>query len=355
MGPELSDSLQAVADAVGGFLAEHLPIPDQDAARRAFQTALAARGWSVPQWPAPWGGGLPPDEALLVDLALSRAGAPMLDPFTVDLAGPLLMRLADATVCGRWLPAMARGEVRICAHASLYDDPSLAGRFEGGTFRSAEGQARVLNADGAQALMAVAAGDGNAALVLAPLEPARVSRGLPLEPATVRLQGLEFEVLADLPSIALLREAVEALCRPAEGRSGTGRLRHLLDCLERDGWDQGDGSPELADLEISLSGLEALEMRVLGSPPGPERERLRTVVAVRAAELGRALVEKRIEGLGYYALAAPDPLRQHNELPEPALAAQGAEAELIRYLLTDVTGQRNLLVRFLELGGERQK
>jgi hypothetical protein len=342
----LPDNLQAVEDSVRDFLADRLPIPELVSARRSFQEALHRQGWSVPRWPEPWGGGLSADAALIVDRTLARAGAPTLDPLTVDLAGPLIMTLTDDLCRRRWLPAMARGGIRICAHESLFAEPALAGVFHGGKFRSADSSALVMNADGAEALIAVAEDTMKAALVIAPLEPAAVSPGLPLDPDTVDLETLRFEVLTVAAVPGELHDRVTVLRQSAEGRSWTGRLRWLFSRLAAE-----DGA-DFAGLGIALSGLEVLEMRVLTSPPGSERAALRALLDVRAAELGRLLAETRIAGLGYYALAAPDRARQHNELPDLALAAQDAEAELIRYLLADVTGQRDRLARLLGHGGE---
>ncbi len=341
----LTDELQSLECAVQTFLAGRLPVPDLPSARTTFFEALYGQGWSAPCWPLPWGGGLSPVEAVIVDRALNRAGAPVPDLLTIDVAGPLILELADTALHRHWLPGMARGAVRVCMHPSLMAGEVMTGRLEGGCFLAAQRTGRVPDARGAQAIMALATDGKTAALVLAPLQPALVRPGLPLEPDTVDLEGLAFHVVTAASSTIELRERVASVRSRGTGRSWTGRLRYLLNALT------AAGESNLAALDVSLCGLEALEMRVLADPSGVDSEPLRILLEVRSAELGRKLVEKRLAGLGYYALAAPDPGLVHNELPGPALVARGAEAELIRYLLEDVTGRRNRLARLLGQGG----
>lgn len=346
MRVSLPDHLQALEHAVLAFLTDRLPIADDASARTHFIGVLQSRGWSAPCWPLPWGGGLSPGEALIVDRTLGRAGAPVPDPITIDLAGPALLRWSDDTRRRRWLPGMAGGSIRVSVHESLSGAPPLAGGFEGDAFTADQSTARIWNAAQSQALMALAADGEKEALILGWLDSDRISAGLPLDPDVVRLDAMCFEVVTEAASTAELLGSLAGIRRTTPGRSWTGRLRHLIEGLE-----PADDT-DVRALEIQLIGLEVLELRVLTEPSAAARETLAAALSVRGAALARAVLEERIARLGYYALAAPDRSRQHNEMPDPALAAQDAAAELIRYLQTDVTGQRDLLARLLDHGGK---
>jgi hypothetical protein len=358
---EFPDHLKEVESAVQAFLAKRLPLPASPAAHLSFLEALQERGWSAPLWPRRWGGGdFSVAEAFVIDRTLTRAGAPVPDPLTVDLLGPLLMARASETDCQRWLPDMAMGAVRWCGHGSLFGGLPLTGRLENGKFLASESRIRAANAVGAQALVAMATDGQAAALVMTALDSTMVVPGLPLDPDLLLLEGCVFEVLASATDLAALRADISRIQHEpaAAGRSWSGRLRYLLARLKDE--DAGN-DPETSALEIAVTGLEVTEMRVLAaesdpevdSAGDPEPQALGLALAVRGAELGRALAEKIIASLGYYALPAPDPSRQHNEVPLRALAAQDAVAELIRYLEADVVGYRDRLSRFVVQGTVR--
>ena len=86
---------------------------------------------------------------------------------------------------------------------------------------------------------------------------------------------------------------------------------------------------ELAELDIGLRALEGLEDRAYGAEVDAD---LAAAVRIRGAALGERMAHRVLADLGYYALAAPDPNRQHNELPDAAFRAQDAIARLIRYV-----------------------
>ena len=91
-----------------------------DAARTAFLTALAARGWSVPHWPAGVGGtAWTRRECYLFWRALALVGAPVPDPFGVGVIGPLLLEVGTSDQCRRHLKAIRGAQIRWCAHGSL--------------------------------------------------------------------------------------------------------------------------------------------------------------------------------------------------------------------------------------------
>ena len=122
----LTEKQRALVASVEDFVAERRAESED---QREYLKALCDRGWSAPGWPKPWGGGLAMDEAFLVERALARAGAPILDVCTLQQTGPLLITLADESLCQRFLPGMVLGEIRWALHGSVLGAAPLRGRF----------------------------------------------------------------------------------------------------------------------------------------------------------------------------------------------------------------------------------
>ncbi|MGE0624683.1 MAG: hypothetical protein AB7I04_03530 [Pseudomonadales bacterium] len=147
-------------------------------------------------------------------------------------------------------------------------------------------------------------------------------------------------------------------------RCRTAELRRMLAAIRQLVGEEEELSRRLHALEVDLAGLEALELRAV-FPPGREDrascgpdEPLLTAVALRANVLGTALADLGIAALGYRALPAPDPHRQHNELPDllngGSTPGPDAIATLLRYVGgLDVMGARERLAGLT--GSEPQK
>src|SRR5215831_611130 len=95
------------------WLAGHLPSgapPEDDAERRRFQRAwqreLAAGGWVGIQWPREHGGRAATlTEQIIFTEEMARARAPeILDPVSVNIVGPTLIRFGTPAQRARWLP-----------------------------------------------------------------------------------------------------------------------------------------------------------------------------------------------------------------------------------------------------------
>ena len=96
------------------WLAAHLPAgtrpPEDEIERRRFQRAwqrdLAAGGWVGIQWPREYGGrGAGLKEQIIFTEEMARARAPeILDPVSVNIVGPTLIRFGTAAQKARWLP-----------------------------------------------------------------------------------------------------------------------------------------------------------------------------------------------------------------------------------------------------------
>src|SRR5207249_4966134 len=86
------------------------PAPEDEAERRRFQRAwqraLAEGGWVGIQWPRAHGGrGASLREQIIFTEEMARARAPeILDPVSVNIVGPILVRFGTPAQQARWLP-----------------------------------------------------------------------------------------------------------------------------------------------------------------------------------------------------------------------------------------------------------
>ena len=85
-------------------------------AQKNWMDAMAARGWTVPDWPTEYGGGgLSPAQAKILKQEMARIGArnPLMS-FGISMLGPALLKYGDEAQKKRFLPEIARGEIRWC-------------------------------------------------------------------------------------------------------------------------------------------------------------------------------------------------------------------------------------------------
>jgi alkylation response protein AidB-like acyl-CoA dehydrogenase len=85
-------------------------------AQRLWLALMAARGWTVPDWPAEHGGGgLSPAEAKVLRREMAAIGARNpLTSFGISMLGPALLKYGSEAQKRRFLPEIARGEIRWC-------------------------------------------------------------------------------------------------------------------------------------------------------------------------------------------------------------------------------------------------
>ena len=330
---------RALDETQSGFVAEVEALLAD--AQDELLVALADRGWTVPDWPRPWGGAaLESSLVYLLDRCLVAADAPRPDALVVDLLGPLIMAMGTCEQGRRWLPGMARGQSAWVAHGSVFGGTPLAGRLDKGGRVAVDGALPVSHGRRADHLMAVVrigslpgSGPGELALAVAAFEPWRISAGLPMDPDILEVSGLSFELLGipqPGPAFHQRLENVLSLSRSLP-RCRSGTLARALSRLRQDaGAGNGTVRKKCRALEVAVRALTALEQRgCLSSGPDEDARALRTAAWIRAQELGAELAALSLEALGYHALPAPRSPFQHNELLGSGEDAMG---ELIRYV-----------------------
>jgi alkylation response protein AidB-like acyl-CoA dehydrogenase len=85
-------------------------------AQRLWLERMAARGWTVPEWPREYGGGgLSREEAKIVREEMRKLGCRSpLESFGIWMLGPALLRYGNEDQKREHLPKIARGEIRWC-------------------------------------------------------------------------------------------------------------------------------------------------------------------------------------------------------------------------------------------------
>ncbi|MCB1539526.1 MAG: acyl-CoA dehydrogenase family protein [Rhodoblastus sp.] len=85
-------------------------------AQRLWLERMAARGWTVPDWPTEYGGGgLSKDETKILreEMRAMKCRSP-LDSFGIWMLGPALLKYGNEAQKKEHLPKIARGEIRWC-------------------------------------------------------------------------------------------------------------------------------------------------------------------------------------------------------------------------------------------------
>jgi acyl-CoA dehydrogenase len=110
--PEMREPVRTEKDAVWGGRDQS----DMTPAQKQWMDAMASRGWTVPDWPTEYGGGgLAPAETKVLREELGRIKARNpLNSFGISMLGPALLKYGTEEQKKRFLPEIARGEIRWC-------------------------------------------------------------------------------------------------------------------------------------------------------------------------------------------------------------------------------------------------
>jgi alkylation response protein AidB-like acyl-CoA dehydrogenase len=110
--PEMREPMRDESDACWGG---RNPVFKNEAQRR-WMHVMAERGWTVPDWPKDYGGGgLSPAETKILRQEMAAIGArnPLMS-FGISMLGPALLKYGTEAQKQRFLPEIARGEIRWC-------------------------------------------------------------------------------------------------------------------------------------------------------------------------------------------------------------------------------------------------
>src|SRR5499425_3058957 len=85
-------------------------------AQRIWLERMAAKGWTVPEWPREYGGaGLSRDEAKILRQEMRALGCRSpVESFGIWMLGPALLKYGSEEQKREHLPKIARGEIRWC-------------------------------------------------------------------------------------------------------------------------------------------------------------------------------------------------------------------------------------------------
>ena len=99
-------------------------------AQRLWLERMVERGWTIPHWPKDYGGaGLSPAEAKVLKEEMARIGARNpLYSFGISMLGPALLKFGTEEQKKRFLPEIARGEIRWCQG---YSEPGAGSDLAG--------------------------------------------------------------------------------------------------------------------------------------------------------------------------------------------------------------------------------
>ncbi|MFT6227378.1 MAG: alkylation response protein AidB-like acyl-CoA dehydrogenase, partial [Paracoccaceae bacterium] len=94
------------------------------AAQQIWLDRMAARGWTVPEWPEAYGGaGLDKPHAKILREEMARIGArkPIVSSMGISMLGPALLKYGTEAQKREHLPPIARGDI---AWAQGYSEPN---------------------------------------------------------------------------------------------------------------------------------------------------------------------------------------------------------------------------------------
>ncbi len=354
----LSDEDQAFLDEVLAFIVRHWPpstrrpleaaavYPEQRQPEEAgWFDALVARGWSVPHWPVAQGGtGWTPVQRYLWDRETAYAETPRMDAYGANLLGPLLCAWGTAEQRDRFLPPIREARVRWCQG---FSEPGAGSDLASLSTRALRRDDKFVVNGSKTWVSGAHSADWMFCLVRTHAETARPQDGISfllvdmksvgVEVAPIRTLGDQHTVnrvtLTDVevPVANLLGQENEGwacakalldlervgVARVAQSQVQLGRLKAFAGTFTQDGGtlqESPDFRRKVAEVEIDLAGLEALELRVLsqsgsGELAGPQG----SVLRLRGAEIGQRINELFVEALGYYGLPYPEALLIDNE------------------------------------------
>ena len=236
-----SPNAHSPADRLREFVAEHAPggkYPSD------WNRRLAAAGFVVPHWPAPWGLGAGPTEQLELDDVMRELSVPRpINPIGIGWAGPTLLVAGSEEQQLRWLPGLLDGSELWC---QLFSEPGAGSDLSSLTTRATrDGDEYVVNGQKVWTTLAHVARWG--ILLARTDEEAEAHRGITYFVVDMRAAGIEVRPIVQMTGTHEFNEVFFTDVRvPAANVVGD----------EHDGWRLAKVT--LGNERVSLSGEGAL-------------------------------------------------------------------------------------------------
>lgn len=392
MDAYITDAERAFRDEVRSFIRDHLPL--ELAARSRAQTHLSredvtrwhrvlhSRGWSVPSWPAEYGGpGWSATQRYIFEDECARADAPPLSTIAISMMGPVMYTFGTDAQKARYLPGIASGEEAWCQGFSEPGAGSDLAALRTRAVRSPDATHYVVNGSKIWTTDAHKA-DMMFCLVRTDLE-AKQQRGISFLLLDMRSVGVTVRPLISIDAGHSLNEVfldnVQVPCENLIGEENKGwnyakfllgheraaiaevsrtkrRFAILLEIAQN---EFSNGAPLLqeagfaarvAEVEIELQALELANFRLLVRGAASDAMAAASMMKLRGSEVLQKVSELALDALGPSALPyAPGADGSHGSLFTAAHAAGRVEDYLFRRAATLYAGssetQRNILAK----------
>ena len=355
-----NSNLDAFETEVQNFIAEHLTPDLNKAAALGFgisradgerwHKAVYNKGWIAPDWPVEQGGtGWTLRQKQIYSNAMALAGAPMIMPFGIDMVGPVLYTFGNDAQKAEHLPKILDGSVWWCQGYSEPGSGSDLASLKTAAVR--DGDDYVVNGQKIWTTNAHKA-DWIFTLVRTDTE-SKPQSGISFLLIDMKTPGLEVKPIVSIDGMHHLNQVFFSDVRVpaanligeenmgwtyakfllANERAGIANVAHserLVTALtdianaEQNGFggalsDSKAFMSDLADTEVQLQALKALEARVIASvektgAPGDEASMLKIV----GSQVQQTLESLRVEAVGHYSLPFDtDLIRGESNLPAP--------------------------------------
>lgn len=316
---ELTPAMREAQENILGVYPEH-------EAGLAWQRKLDARGWGSPLWPADHGGcGWSSPQRFIFEAEAALANAPVVSPFGLRLAGPVIIRYGTDDQRQRYLPPTAAGEMVWCQGFSEPDAGSDLASLTTHARRDCDGYiingtkiwtTRAHVADMMFALLRTS-NEGKAREGLSMFLIPMGSHGMTVRPilsitgdhelnqvffddvrvgASARLgdEGEGWEIARYLLDF----ERGGGLFS-ARHRSSLGRVRRAVDAARPGLFNRDWATRRFAEVAAAVDSFELLEFSVLGGlEPGKSAGSLSSVLKLRSSRLKQEIGEMAVELLG---------------------------------------------------------
>lgn len=354
--PDLANFSAAVQD----FIAKNLTPDLAKAASLGFgisradgerwHKAVYNQGWIAPDWPVEHGGtGWTLRQKQIYSNATALAGAPMIMPFGIDMVGPVLYSFGNSEQKAQHLPTILDGSVWWCQGYSEPGSGSDLASLKTAAVR--DGDDYLVNG---QKIWTTNAHKADWIFTLVRTDPeSKPQRGISFLLIDMKTPGVEVKPIVSIDGMHHLNQVFFSDVRVpatnligeenmgwtyakfllANERAGIANVAHserLVKALsditqaEQNGFggtlsDSNAFMAELANTEVQLQALKALEARVIASveetgAPGDEASMLKIV----GTQVQQTLESLRVEAVGNYSLPFDtDLIRGESNLPAP--------------------------------------